>query len=492
MKVFDLFCGCGGASTGLVGAASHLGRPVTDLLAVNHWDKAVETHRRNHPWARVLHEDVSRVDPLAHLRPGTVQLGLAGPSCTQHSRARGGKPINDQERTHAWDVIRWAKKLEPESLLIENVPEFRDWSPVDAEGKIIASRKGEYFREFLAALRRLGYNVDHRVLCAAHYGDATTRRRLFVQARRGRITWPEPSHRLADEAADLFDLPTARSAREIIDWNLPGESIWTRKRPLADKTMQRIVEGLRRFAGGPFIIPQMSGGVVRTVDDPLPTLTGTSCARLVEPFLLGIGGPSGRQRASKIDDPLGTVLGVNHTYVVDPFVLTLTHGGRVRSIDEPLPTVTGANRGEMALIEPFIVALRSSGASYGVARPRSLDEPLATICAGANHFALIEPFLISYYGTGGAHSLAESLPTITGKDRFALVETIAAAMEQGVAVVADIRLRMLQPHELAAAHSFPSGYEFVGGKRDAVKMVGNSWPCELGKALCRSILEAQA
>lgn len=491
MTAFDLFCGAGGASTGLVGAARSAGRPLQELVAVNHWDKAVETHRRNHPWAKVLHEDVSRVDPLAHLTPGKVHLGLAGPSCTQHSRARGGKPINDQERSHAWDVVRWAKKLEPESLLIENVPEFRDWSPVDAEGKVISSRRGEYFGEFLQALRRLGYNVDWRVLCAAHYGDATTRRRLFIQARRGRIVWPEPSHRLPDEEADLFDLPLARTAREIIDWNLPGESIWGRKKPLAQKTMDRILEGLRRYAGGPFIVPQLLGARTRCLDEPLNTITGTGTGNaLAIPFLLGIGGPQGRQCVRGVDEPLGAILGVNHTYVVNPFVIPFFgerdgQRPRSRSIDEPLASVTGQGAG--ALVEPFLLMLTHGG------RVHSIDEPLRTI-TGANRgeTALIEPFLISYYGTGGAHSLAECLPTVTGKDRFALVEAIAAALEQGVAVVVDIRLRMLQPHELAAAHSFPAGYEFVGGKRDAVKMVGNSWPCKTGEALCRSILEATA
>ena len=69
--------------------------------------------------------------------------------------------------------------------------------------------------------------------------------------------------------------------------------------------------------------------------------------------------------------------------------------------------------------------------------------------------------------------------TITTRDRFALVQP-----EGG-----DIRLRMLQPEELAAAMGFPESYRFVGTREDAVKMVGNAWSVRTAQALCRTILE---
>lgn len=486
MIAFDLFCGAGGASTGLVQAAESVGRPVREMVAVNHWKRAVETHRINHPWATVLQEDVSRVDPRPLLGGKKVALGVAGPSCVHFSRSRGGRPVNDQERSHAWDVVRWARLLEPESLIIENVPEFATWGPVKEDGKPDMKRRGEFFRAFLKSLKDQGYNVDWRILCAAHYGDATTRRRLFVQARRGRITWPDPTYRLAEEQADLFDLPVARPAREIIDWNLPGESIFSRKKPLSPATMARIMEGLKRFYGGAFIVPQLSGARVRGVGEPLNTITGTGTGNaLVEPFLIGIGGPRGRQVPSSVEAPLGTMLSQNHTYLIEPSFL-IPHFGerdgqrpRTHSLEMPLPAVTSHGAG--ALIQPFLLRYNDGG------RIESVDAPITTV-DGSNRFALIEPFLISYYGNGGAHSLADGLPTITGKDRFALVEAIGTALEQGVAVVVDIRMRMLQPHELAAAHSFPADYQFAGGKKDAVKMIGNSWPVATAQALCREVL----
>lgn len=419
MIAFDLFAGAGGASLGLVHAAQAVGAPVTGLVAVNHWQPAIDVHRANHPWATHYQEDVRRIDPRRAMGGKAPRLGLAGPDCRHHSRARGGVPRSASERALAWDVVRWARLTEPEALLVENVPEFVEWGPVDEDGKPLRCRRGEYFEEFLCSLRALGYAVDWRILCAANYGDATTRRRFFLQARQdGRITWPEPTH-CADPQNDLFTAAPYRTAREIIDWTLPGESIFERRKPLAEKTMRRIMEGIRRFAGESFVVPQLSCGRVRATCEPLPTITGTGTGNaLVAPFLVGVGGPRGRQRASSVDVPLGAVLGVNHQY-------------------------------------------------------------------------LCEPFLISYYGTGGAGSLEAPLPTATGRDRFGLVEPITAH-DGSRWMVADIRFRMLQPHELAAAHSFPAEYQWMGSKKDRVKLVGNSWPVRTATALCATMIGGQA
>lgn len=434
-NIFDLFAGCGGASLAALGVMRELGMAPGHHVAVNHWEPALRVHQANHPDAVHYQEDVRRVDPRAVMGAGRVRLGLAGPDCTHHSNARGGKPRDTGQRALAWDVVRWARLVEPESLLIENVPEFASWGPLDENGQRIRERAGEHFTAFLWSLRHLGYTVDWRVLCAAHYGDATTRRRLFVQARRsGAVTWPEPTHFPASEM-----LPDGarswRSAAEIIDWSLPGESIWGRKKPLADKTVQRIMEGVKRFAP-------------RSVADPPMTITPARAGNaLCFPFLVGIGGPTGRQRPRRIDDPLGTVLGENHQYLVKPFFVRYNDGGRIQPIDAPITTMDGSNR-----------------------------------------FGLVEPFLISYYGKGGVHDLHAPMPTATGRDRFGLVEPITAH-DGSRWIVADIRYRMLQPHELAAAHSFPADFDWAGtNKEERVRLVGNSWPVRLGEALVREVL----
>jgi len=301
----SLFCGAGGESAGKELAFRQLGIDTTGWVshAVNHWDLAVATHGQNFPGVHVHQEDITEVTArdfgLTH-----IDMLWASPSCVHHSRARGGKPKDDQQRSHADEVVdRWLRVANVDVLLIENVPEFADWGPLNDEGQPIKERKGEFFRAFLGKLTALGYRHEWRILCAADYGDPTTRRRFFLQAAKdGRgVHWPEPTHRDPKKGADMFTghLPTWRTAAECIDWSIPVPSIFDRKRPLADATMRRIAAGVERY-------------VLR-----------------------------GR-----------------------PFIVNLTHGGRLENIDEPLKTVTTANRGEKAICAAFIQHYYGQGGQH--------------------------------------------------------------------------------------------------------------------------------
>lgn len=401
----DLFCGAGGSSTGLIQAANSLGLNL-NLLAVNHWQVAVQTHSANHPWARHLCADLSTIDPSKAIPNGKLDLLIASPECTHHSNARGGKPCSDQSRASAWHILHWAERLRIEHILVENVKEFANWGPLTKKNRPMKKRKGETFRAFVTALQSLGYSVEWKILNAADYGDATCRYRLFVQARRqGKITWPTPSH------AGKW-----RPAREVIDWNLKGESIFSRTRPLAPRTLDRIEAGLRKFGG--------------------------------EPFIAVLRGTSESQRGSwsrSVKQPLGTIsAGGTHAGLCEPFIVQVAHAGgeRVRSMNDVLPTIPAGHRGELALCEPF---------------------------------------LTKYYGSGsGARPVTEPLDTITAKDRFALCHP------EGM----DIRFRMLQPHELAAAMGF-DGYQFAGTKTDQVRQIGNAVSVRTAQALCTEILKTR-
>jgi DNA (cytosine-5)-methyltransferase 1 len=217
--------------------------------------------------------------------------------------------------------------------------------------------KGRIYRSFLSALRALGYQVSTRELVAADYGDPTTRKRLFIMARKGKkVTWPEPTH--SKHGGDLFGTcPKWRAAREIINWNVPGTSIYGRSKPLVKNTLKRIAHGLVKFGGAgllPFIVQMDMGGRLHDIDSPLPTITSADTWTLVEPFVVEYYGTGG---AESVDDPLNTVTGRDRFGLVQPF-LTEYHGGergdeRVCSVDEPLPTLDTANR--FGLVEPVII-----------------------------------------------------------------------------------------------------------------------------------------
>lgn len=518
-RIADLFCGAGGTSTGAMEAVSEMGA-AAELTAINHWPRAIETHSLNHPEARHLCTNIDSVDPRGLFKLGELDLLWASPECMHHSVARGGRPVNDQSRATAWCVTRWAEALQPKVILVENVPEFRDWGPIGTNGKPLKSRKGEIFRSWCAALASIGYRVDYRVLCAADYGDPTMRRRLFVQAVRGRrqIRWPEATHFPSEE--NLLKQKPYRSAKEIINWEHESQSIFERQRPLADNTLKRIEIGLRKFGLRPFLVPQQQRHVVRDLEKPMQTVVGSARGEgFCEPFLVKM---NGRSDVSSVEVPAPAVTTKNGLGVCEPFLVSVNHGGstngRVRPVSEPLPAVTTRNgvgvckpflvrvghygkngngavqvndvedplstvttKQEHGFVEPFLVHLRGTGV------PRSVDVPLPTVTSGGRHIALCEPFLTKFYGAGsGAHSINEPLDTVTVKDRFGLVQPRVEI--DGEEYLLDIHFRMLQPDELALAQGFPKGYEFAGTKTEVTKQIGNAVPCGLAKALVKGVL----
>jgi DNA (cytosine-5)-methyltransferase 1 len=347
--VADLFAGGGGFSTGIAEACKQLGRK-PDLVAINHWKVAVETHKRNHPWARHLCTGLEAVNPTDEVRGGRLNLLAASPECTDHSNARGGKPCNDQRRSSAWLILKWLQELYVEAVLIENVQEFEDWGPLGADGRPLKRMRGALFNQFIASLKALGYNVEWRVLNAANYGGATTRERLFIMARRGRnkrIIWPDHTHaQQGDVQPELFGNKLRwRPAREIIDWSMPSQSIFTRKKPLALATLERIAAGLRKFGGTaaePFLVILRQHMGARSVDEPIPTLTaGGRHVGLCQPFVIGqqsCAAPRG------VDQPLPTIATAGAISLVEPFIVSYYGTQNVSTVSRPLPTITTKDR----------------------------------------------------------------------------------------------------------------------------------------------------
>jgi DNA (cytosine-5)-methyltransferase 1 len=514
----DNFAGAGGASLGIEAA---LGRCVD--VAINHDATALWIHEINHPETDHLVTDVWDVDPVAACAGRPVGLAWFSPDCTHFSLARGGKPRKKSIRSLAWVVTKWAKAVRPRLIILENVREFLTWGPLGRDSKPIAARTGETFRRWKGQLERLGYTVEHRLLTAADYGTPTIRKRLFVVARcDGRpIRWPERTHAPRAKAAAL-GLKPWRSAAECIDWSLPCPSIFERKRPLAEATLRRIAAGLKRFvidAAEPYIVrcahgeasasgPRWGSGE-RGLGEPLPTVTASKDFALVTPYVTayhGLGG--GDARGCRADEPLltqdtqnrfalvaaflakhyggvvgtpaaaplGTVTAIDHHSLVAAH-LQQFHGQSVGSEgDAPLPAML--ERTHEALCTAHLTKLYGTCADGADAR-----SPMPTITGGGNHVAEVRAFLVKYFGTGGAKSVRDPADTITGRDRFGLVQVAGVDYQ-----IIDIGLRMLTPKELLRAQfgRFADEYVLVGTKSRQVAAIGNSVCPEVAEALVRA------
>lgn len=474
----DMFAGAGGFTAGAVRAATARGLDL-ELMAINHWQVAVSTHALNHPKFTHLCCDVYKAAPLEAVPGGRLDLLMASPTCVYYSRCRGGKPVSRDQRFGRMtptQVLRWIGELDVQCLLLENVPEFRAWGPVGADGKPRKKRAGAYYRGFKRRLERAGYVVEDRVLNAADYGDRTTRERLFLVASRDREQVRFPAPRFSKDADGEARW---RPAREVIDFALPSRSIFDKTPPYSQKTLFRLIAGAERY-GWPRLLVDMIDYHRRTGRDPRKLARFRRRVDLngLEPLVLSqqAGGA-----ARSVASPAPTQVAKHSHRLAEPMVLIYNGRSVGRSIDEPAPTVVTKDR--LALAEPLIV--RTDQHKSNALCVRSVDAPAPTITTG-NGLNVAQPFMPAAFGerSGQAprtHSIDAPAPTIAATGRLNLAEP-------GL-LVPDVFMRLWQPAELAGAMGF-EGYTFVGTKTQIIRQIGNAVPVRTAAALVDALLEA--
>lgn len=438
--IVDNFAGGGGASTGIEMATGY-----SVDIAINHDPEAIKMHKANHPNTKHYCENVWSVDPVKACNGHPVGLAWFSPDCKHFSKAKGGKPKDKNIRGLAWVACRWAGLVRPRVIMLENVEEFKTWGPLNRGHHPIKAKQGKTFEKFVQQLNDLGYTVEFKELIAADYGAPTMRKRFFLIARcDGKpIVWPEPTHGPADsEAVKVGLLKPYVGAYTQIDFSRPCPSIFDTSeeikekygiravRPLAQKTMDRIARGFKKFIldnPEPFIIQCNHGGERRPNDirEPMPTITGKHGYGIVEPYMVQIGQTGfTKDRSKDVREPLTTIVSKNEHCLIEPMLApymgtnTTNHpGGNCR---DPIHTITTGN--QQCLISPTLIQYHSETAKDEV-RGQLIEEPIMTVDS-SNRYGLVTSFLHKYYDGGykGAGETVENpLPTVTAWDHNSVV-----------------------------------------------------------------------
>ena len=398
-------------------------------MAINHDPAAILIHKTNHPDTIHLTEDIFKVDLSKYLtRQHKVNVMWMSPDCTSHSKAKGGQPRKSGLRILPWAVYRLCKQILtatgelPNILFMENVEEIQQWGPLDENGKPIPERKGEDYKKFICAMKKLGFEFESRELIAADYGAPTTRKRWYAIFRSdGKIIrWPLPTH----SKYGINGLYKWAPVSSVLDFSDLGKSIFDRKKPLAEATQKRIALGIKKYI----------------IDNPEPFFVPKKNATA---FLIQYHGEM------KEGDARG------------------------QRIDEPIKTLDTSNR--YGLVVAFITKYYKTGIGQGC------DEPLHTITTSPGHFGLVSTFLIKYYGQGVGQDVSMPIGTITTRDRFGMVNVVVTIKGEQY-VIHDIFMRMLKAEpELKLAQGFSPDYiithDYTGKKypvKDQVAKIGNS------------------
>lgn len=543
----DLFCGAGGTSTGVERAKVN-GRKCAKVIAcVNHDAKAIASHAANHPDALHFTEDIRTLElaPLvrhvnAMRRPGLHVVLWASLECTNFSKAKGGMPRDADSRTLAEHLFRYIEAIKPDYIQIENVEEFMCWGDLDDDGHPVSRDKGRCYLRWVNTVCKYGYDFDWRILNAADYGAYTSRRRYFGQfAKKGLpIVFPEQTHaKCTTNNGGLFqddEVKPWKPVREVLNLNDEGESIFGRKKPLVEKTLERIYAGLIKFVAGgkeAFIVKYNSVNgktgkyVPPSIDEPCPTVACQNRLGMAKVHFLSKqygGDPSGKNIS--VDEPAGTVTCRDH----HAFVSAHYGKGFNTSIDAPAPTLTTKDR--LGLVTSNFLEMQ-----YGNGTAASTNEPAPTVTTNPKHnLVSVKPWIMNTsFGNVGS-SIDEPSQVITANRKWHYLMnpqfackggsidkpcfTLIARMDkmppylvstkEGLAIevyetdspmtrrikefmalycIADIRMRMLRIKELKRIMGFPEDYTLIGTQAEQKKFIGNAVEVNMARVLCEAI-----
>lgn len=546
----DLFCGAGGTSTG-VEKASLNGKKCAKVIAcVNHDANAIASHAANHPDAVHFTEDIRTLEltPMVeHLQkmrakyPDAYVVLWASLECTNFSKAKGGMPRDADSRTLAEHLFRYIEAINPDYIQIENVEEFMCWGDLDENGKPISRDRGTSYLQWIKNVRAYGYDYDWRILNAADFGAYTSRKRFFGQfAKAGLpIAFPIPTHAKCRDngEGELFKNETVqpwKPVREVLDLNDEGESIFGRKKPLVEKTLERIYAGLIKFVAGgkeAFLVKYNSTNgktgkySAPGIDEPCPTVACQNRLGMAKVQFLSkqfSGDPSGKNIS--VEEPAGSITCRDH----HAFVSAHYGNGFNTSIEDPAPTLTTKDR--LGLVTSHFLDMQ-----YGNGTPSDTNEPSPTITTNPKQgLVSVKPWIMNTNFRNIGSSIDEPAQVITANRKWHYLMnpqfasagssidkpcfTLIARMdkmppylistEKGIAIevyetdspmtvwikefmamygIADIRMRMLNVRELKRIMGFPEDYTLIGTQSEQKKFIGNAVEVNMSRVLCEAL-----
>lgn len=549
--VIDLFCGAGGLSEGVEEARLNGNRCAKVVCCVNHDKNAVLSHDANIPDALHFIEDIRTlelspintiVERIRELYPDSMIMLHASLECTNFSKAKGGQPRDADSRTLAEHLFRYIDVIAPDYIQIENVEEFMSWGDMDENGKPISMDKGRLYQKWVRNVKKYGYNFEHRILNAADFGAYTTRKRFFgIFAKKSLpIVFSEPTH-CKGGRQDMFSrLEKWKPVKDVLDFSDEGTTIF-REKPLAEKTLERIYNGLIKFvAGGKDAFLVKYNSMNRTgkynapgIDEPCPVVTTQNRLGVAQVCFLSkqfSGHPESKNVS--VEEPAGTITCRDH----HAFVSAHYGNGFNRSVNEPSATVTTKDR--LSLVTPRFIANEYSGGGQHTSidnicpailtNPKqklitcklwimntsfsnigsNIEEPAQTITANRKWHYLMNP---QFNSAGGS----VDNPCFTLIARMDKMPPYLVATESGqVAIeiydndspmtvkikefmalygIVDIKMRMLRIPELKRIMGFPEDYVLVGTQADQKKFIGNAVEVTQAKknaeALCAKLRE---
>lgn len=491
--VIDLFCGAGGTTTGAESSGV-----AKVIAAINHDPLAISSHAANHRNVMHMTEDIlvadtwpirNTVEHWKRIYPKARVILWASLECTNFSNAKGGLPRDADSRSLAKGMFRYLDALQPDYFLIENVREFMAWGDLDENGKPVSKLNGRDYIRWVKKVQSYGYLHDWRMLNAADFGGVTIRERYFGAFWKPNCSfaWPQRTHAKRPAKGDMFqdELKPWRAVAEVLDFSNLGTSIFDRPRPLVEKTLRRILSGLKKFHTQPTVMVCNSPGYCQPISQPVGTITTVPSKAILTPIIQSYY--SGANNVSSTNRPAPTVTTKDRFALVTPWIDRNFRTGRSQPVSDPAGALLTVPK--MNLCSAFLVPSSFDNA------PRPISHPAPTLLASRKHINIASAWIVNPQYNNAGNAVSDPAPTViasqrsrplalataatntpprwaaTACDSAAMAELKAFMKDNGIA---DIYMRMLMVQELKLIQGFPAGYILHGPQNEQKKFIGNS------------------
>jgi DNA (cytosine-5)-methyltransferase 1 len=251
IRAIDLFCGAGGSTYGAITAG------VNVVAGFDIWDLAIKAYETNFPKAKTFQRDLrsfshGEIEGI-NSSLGKIDLILASPECTNHSKAKGAAERSEESKETAFEAVRFAEVIKPSWIVLENVVEFGTWNR---------------FKDLLEDLWRIGYFVRQISLNSKDFGVPQSRERLFLLCSLSGKT-EEP----------VFRQKKIKPVSSIIDTSGNYGFTPLRKEGRAEYTIKSAERAISELGNStPFLLvyygsARKGNSGWQTIDEPLGTIT---------------------------------------------------------------------------------------------------------------------------------------------------------------------------------------------------------------------------
>ena len=191
MNVVSLFSGAGGMDIGFIKKGFDV------IWANDFFDDAIISYKKN-IGSHIIKKDIRKVKSSEI--PNDIDVVIGGFPCQGFSIGNNKRSINDERNFLYLEMLRIIKDKKPKFFIAENVK------------GLLSLANGKVLKMILNDFKKIGYDVDYKLLNAAEYGIPQARERVIIMGNRigKKNVFPQKTHYINNRQLGLEKAETVK------------------------------------------------------------------------------------------------------------------------------------------------------------------------------------------------------------------------------------------------------------------------------------------